>query len=303
MTDHSSTEGSREYLAAAVEQLTGRPAVLVDAGHFMPGESGELSTTGSGDLCLCVPAEGLALSPSAVIVYEIPPASRRGFEAFQHRLRAAGARTLGDDAQAWRTATEKDLTVARFRRDGIPHMETVPLRRPSPEQAVAVFERLGGDVWARPVMGMGGDDVFHITTPNELHTAAASYASTGANWLLARDAGNFNADGLRHQYRVVVLDGEVIQACEHIQSDPDRPCNESQGAVSTLLSTDDLPPGLAELATAATRSVGLRLGGVDLALENGGVVFEVNVHPAFGDLKPLETVALPYVQAHLSGDR
>jgi glutathione synthase/RimK-type ligase-like ATP-grasp enzyme len=92
----------------------------------------------------------------------------------------------------------------------------------------------------------------------------------------------------------------VVRACEHTQLDPDAPCNESQGAISTLLAINDLPARLAELAIAATKCLGLPFAGVDLAAENGGVVFEVNVHPMFGSVRGLETVAIPYVQAHLA---
>jgi hypothetical protein len=65
---------------------------------------------------------------------------------------------------------------------------------------------------------------------------------------MARDAGNVNSAGLRHQFRVVVLEGHVVRACEHVQADADSPCNEAQGVVSTVLALDDLAPELAQLA-------------------------------------------------------
>lgn len=37
MTDHGSTEGSRETLATAVRRLTGQAPFLLDARHFMSG--------------------------------------------------------------------------------------------------------------------------------------------------------------------------------------------------------------------------------------------------------------------------
>jgi glutathione synthase/RimK-type ligase-like ATP-grasp enzyme len=54
------------------------------------------------------------------------------------------------------------------------------------------------------------------------------------------------------------------------------------------------------LAVRATKSLGLPFAGVDLAMENGGVVFEVNVHPMFGSVGGMETVAIPYAAAHLA---
>ncbi|MFF1906963.1 RimK family alpha-L-glutamate ligase [Kitasatospora sp. NPDC058218] len=307
MTDHSSTEGSREILSTAVRALTGRAPVLFDARHFMTGGTGRISGGGTGDpggagggLRLEVPGEGAAVTAEAVIVYEIPPHRRRDFEACQLLLRAHGARSLGTGVDAWRAATEKDLTVERFVRDGVPHMPTIAFSRPSPEAAAEAFDRLGGDVWARPTVGMGGNDVFHLTTGAQLAAAARYYAEAGADWLIARDARNFTAAGRRHQYRVVVLDGRVVRAVEHVQPDPDAPCNESRGAVSTVLAENELPAGLAELAISATKSLDLPLAGVDLAAESGGVVFEVNVHPQFGTVGGLESVAVPYAAAHLA---
>jgi glutathione synthase/RimK-type ligase-like ATP-grasp enzyme len=196
-------------------------------------------------------------------------------------------------------AAEKNLTVEGFTRDGIAHMPTIAFSRPTAQEAAEGFERLGGDVWARPTVGMGGSDVFHLTTHTQLAAAARHYALAGSDWLIARDAANFDQDGRRHQYRVVVLGGQVLRAVEHVQPDPDAPCNESRGAVSTLLNEEDLPTGLAELAASAAKSLGLPFAGVDLAAESGGVVFEVNVHPMFGTVRGLETVAVPYVAAHL----
>ncbi|MEV5378221.1 alpha-L-glutamate ligase [Streptomyces nondiastaticus] len=296
MTDHSSTEGSREMLVAAARTLTGRDPLLLDARHFMGGGSGRIAADGDG---LLLEAGGLMVATDTVLVYEIPPHRRRDFAGFQRLLHTYGARSLGTDERAWRAATEKDLTTECFVRDGIAHMPTVAFSRPTANEAAEAFEHLGRDVWARPAIGMGGHDVFHITTRTQLTAAELHYAAVGADWLISRDAANFLPDGRRHQYRVVVLGGRVLRAVEHIQPDPDAPCNESRGAISTLLHEEALPPGLAELAVSAAKSLGLPFAGVDLAAESGGVVFEVNVHPMFGTVRGLETVAIPYVAAHL----
>ena len=119
------------------------------------------------------------------------------------------------------------------------------------------------------------------------------------NWLIARDAQNFDDQGRRHQFRVVVLEDRAMRACEHVQLDPDAPCNMVRGVASTLIPVEDLRDEVAHVAISATRSLGLPFGGVDLAVENGVVVFEVNVHPVFGVPRGLEAVAVPYVEAHL----
>ncbi|MFI6035844.1 RimK family alpha-L-glutamate ligase [Streptomyces sp. NPDC051315] len=297
IADPTSPEGCREYLAQAVELLTGVPPVRIDSRHFATGGTGR-GVRDEGRLRLQVPEAGLDFVPDIVVLYEIPPHRRRALAAFQELLERHDVVTLGTGPEAWRTATEKNLTVERFRRDGIAQMETVVLSRPSAREAADAFERLGGDTWARPVVGTGGNDTFHVTTPAELEDATAYYAKHGTDWMLSRDAGNITADGQRHQFRVFVLGGRVVHAREHLQPAPDTPCNTCRGATPVHIAPPDLPPRLGELAVAATASVGLPFAGVDLAIENGGVVFEVNVQPAFVDGE-LERVAVPYIQAHL----
>jgi glutathione synthase/RimK-type ligase-like ATP-grasp enzyme len=298
MTDHGSGEGSRVPLEKAVELLTGAPALSIDARHFMRGGSGRAGFGRTG-FWMEVPSEGFVVSPDVLIVYEIPPADRGRLAAFQRQLSPESPLSFGADPDAWRNATDKRRTVDCFRRDGITQMETIPLCRPDLGTALDAFERLGQDVWSRPTVGAGGTDVFHLTTRTHLRAALGHYAASDQDWLLSRDARNVNQDGRRHQFRVVVLHDRVLRVCEHVQVDPDAPCNESRGAISTVIPTEDLPPQYRRLAVAATRSLGLPFGGVDLAIENGGVVFEVNVHPTLDVPGGLETVAIPFVQAHL----
>jgi hypothetical protein len=298
MTDHSSAEGSRVPLEKAVELLTGAPPLSIDARHFMRGGSGRVSVDRTG-FWMKVPSQGVVVSPEVLIVYEIPPADRGRLVAFQRQLPPDRPLCFGADPDAWRNATDKRRTVDCFRRDGIAQMDTISLCRPDLGTALDAFKRLGQDVWARPTVGAGGTDVFHLTTPTHLHAALEHYAASDQDWLLSRDAGNVTKDGHRHQFRVVVLHDCVLRVCEHTQVEPDVPCNESQGAISTVIPTEDLPPQYRRLAVAATRSLGLPFGGVDLATENGGVVFEVNVHPTLNVTGGLETVAIPFVQAHL----
>lgn len=296
LTDHSSGEGSRAVLEAAITTVTGTAPTSIDARHVMTGGQGRAAVSGTR-LELQAPG-GPVLFPDVVLVYEIPPADRHRLREFQAVVRRSGATCLGDDAQAWRAATDKHRTIERFRRDGIAHMPTRTLRRPDHRSARAVFDELGGDVWARPRTGLGGKDVFHLTTPEQLDDARRHYAATGQDWLVSRDAGNLDRHGRRHQFRVVVLHERVLRVVEHVQADPDAPCNEARGAVSAAVAVDDLPPELGRSAIAATRSVGLPFGGVDLVAESGGVVFEVNVHPVLDVPGGLEMVAIPYVRAH-----
>ena len=298
MTDHGSQEGSRGPLAKAVELLTGVPPWFIDARHFLSGNSGRVRS-GRNGFRMEVASEGFVATPEVLIVYEIPPVDRRRLLAFQRQLPPEGPLSFSAGWEAWRNATDKWRTVECFGRDGVPHMETIALCCPAPETAREAFERLGRDAWARPRMGAGGNDVFHVTSRDQLDTAARHYAATGQDWLLSRDVRNFTTDGRRHQFRVVVLHDRVLRVCEHLQADPDASCNESQGAVSTVVPVEHFPHQYRRLAIAATQSLGLPFGGVDLAIETGGVIFEVNVHPTLDVPGGLESVAIPFVEAHL----
>ncbi|MFJ5263220.1 RimK family alpha-L-glutamate ligase [Streptomyces sp. NPDC088387] len=297
VTDPTSPEGCGDVLAQAVELLTGGPPVRIDSRNFAAGGTGR-GVRSRSRLRLIVPRQRLDLEPDVVVLYEIPPHRRQSLAGFQRLLHRHDAVTLGTGVSAWRTATEKNLTVERFQRDGVAHMETVVLHAPGPQEAAAAFEKLGGDVWARPVVGTGGSDTFHVTDLDGLERVTAYYTERDSDWMLSRDAGNITADGRRHQFRVFVLHGRVVHAREHLQPALDTPCNTSQGATAVHIPPADLDPRLAELSIAATASVGLQFAGVDLAVEHGGVVFEVNVQPAFIDGE-LDKVAVPYVEAHL----
>jgi hypothetical protein len=241
MTDHGSGEGSRPLLEAAVEVLTGTRPVPIDARHFMTGGNGR-TTVERGTLRLTVPSEDLVVTPEVLVLYEIPPAERWRFETFQRALLSSGSICLGADVDSWRAATDKHQTMVRFLRAGIPHMETIALCCPDPASALDAFKRLGRDVWARPRTGAGGKDVFHVTTIDHLQDARRHYAASGQDWLVSRDARNVDRNGRRHQFRAVVLHDRVLRVCEHVQADPDAPCNESRGAVSTAVPVDDFPP-------------------------------------------------------------
>ncbi|MGH3912196.1 MAG: hypothetical protein ACRDTC_02100, partial [Pseudonocardiaceae bacterium] len=167
ITDHSSAEGSRRILSTAVKRLVGAPPVCVDARHFMSGGTGRVALVREV-LTMEVPADDLTLTPTVVLIYEIPPADRRRFTDFQRRLDRLGIRSLGVDVDAWRNATEKNRTISCFRRAGIPHMETITLNHPSLSSAVETYEYLGQDVWTRPLVGMAGRGVFHVTSHDQL---------------------------------------------------------------------------------------------------------------------------------------
>lgn len=291
--DHDSAEGSHRTLSRAIEHLTGVRPKHVDARHFLPGGHGALRII-DGTPRLTLPGD-LTFTPDAILVYEIAPERRPHLAAFLSTL-ADHSRTA-DTCDGWRDATEKDRTIACFARDGVPFPDTIVLRTGDPIVAQRAFRQLGGDVWIRPAVGMGGRGVAHATTSAQVRDAAHGFA--GRTWLVSRDAGNLTAHRARESLRVVVLDGAPLWAVHHLQPDPDAPTNESAGATSTHVPVDALPTATLAVAAAAVRSVGLRFGGVDLA-PTDNLVFEVNVHPLLLPDRHLHPVAIPWAKAHLT---
>ncbi|MCA1694553.1 MAG: alpha-L-glutamate ligase, partial [Actinobacteria bacterium] len=119
IADHGSNEGSRHTLVRAVEQVTGSDPVCLDARDFTTGGRGRVR---AADGMLSLETPGQVVTPGEVLVYESPPASRPALADFTALLGEHGLPV--DD---WRDATEKDRTVACFRRHNIPHADTVVL--------------------------------------------------------------------------------------------------------------------------------------------------------------------------------
>ena len=134
-------------LVAAAECLTGTVPTRVDARPFLAGGAGRAIMEG-GRLTLTVPAVGAVAqvveAPEVVVVYETPPVERARFAGFQRVPRASGVACLGGgDARAWHAAAGKGAMVARFRRAGVAHMETLTLHTPDAATALAAFTRPG----------------------------------------------------------------------------------------------------------------------------------------------------------------
>ncbi|CAM5668467.1 hypothetical protein SGLAM104S_01124 [Streptomyces glaucescens] len=215
-----------------------------------------------------MPEERLDVVPYVVVLYEIPPHRRRSLARFSGCWNGT---TSSPSAPGPPPGARPPRRTAPWSGSAATASPTWrPPRCPAaPHEAAAAFDKLGRDTWALPAVGTGGDDTFHITTEEQLEHAAAYYAERGTDWLLSRDAAT-SAHGRRHQFRVFVLHGQVVHAREHIQPEPDTPCNTCQGATPVHIAPADLPAPLARLAVAATASVGLPFAGVDLAIEHGG---------------------------------
>ncbi|WP_280465411.1 ATP-grasp domain-containing protein [Nocardia brasiliensis] len=278
-------------MEVAIKRVTGRWPVCLDSRRFAAGGDG-CGKIIDGHLILDAARGFTPIRPSAVLVYEIPPLARSALGSFLDILRSYGVDSA--DSSSWRNASEKDRTIECFVRDGIPHPETIVLNAQGSHAMFSAFERLGGDVWTRPTVGMGGTGVFHVTDRGQLSAAAAYYERAGTSWMLSRNVANLTAAGARQSYRVVILNDVPVRASEHLQPNPDLPTNAAAGASVTPLAPSQLPDGIVEIAASATRSLGLRFGGVDVA-RHGPTVFEVNVHPTL-TIAHLDSVAIPWVR-------
>jgi ribosomal protein S6-L-glutamate ligase RimK-like protein len=183
-----------------------------------------------------------------------------------------------NDAASAIMAGDKVAASVLMARDGVPH---VPHRllRPAPDEELAeTAARLPVPLVVKPLSGSGGRDVHRAGSPDEalavLRDLAGPYAALAVcPWL-----------DVRHEYRVVTLDGRPLLAFEKRLPGPARPGeaaewrhNLSRGALGAEVAGPGLRDALGELAARAAGSLGLRLSAVDIVDTGGGhAVIEVN---------------------------
>ena len=300
LTDHSSGEGSRDILVTAIELLTGspprvdrRPALHVGgdgegdprrrAGPTRGGVRGPGGDTGRGDRL-----RDPALGTTALRGIPAPAARFRG--------RLPGSRRRG---------------LSPGHREG-PDRRTVPARRRSPhgdDHVASTVTRAGGGRlrparWRR--LGETDDRSGRQRRLPRHHPRAAARRPRALREVGVGLADRSGRPELRRTGSAPPVPRRRPGGSGHagVRARPDwtptHPATRPRAASRPSYSAKDLPDELASAAISATRALGLPFSGVDLAVENGVVVFEVNVHPVFGTPRGLETVAVPYVEAHLS---
>ena len=215
----------------------------------------------------------------AVIVRTMPPGSLEQV-VFRmdvlHQLEAKGVRVL-NPPRALETCVDKYLASARLENAGLPTPPTVVCQ--DAESAFAAFERLGGDVVAKPLFGSEGRGMVRVDSPDLAWRVFRTLERLQTVLYVQKFIAHPGWD-----LRVFVLGGKVLAAMRRHAKDGWR-TNVAQGGRAEAVS---VTAAETRLALAAAEAVGAALAGVDLLPrpEGGYHVLEVNAVPGWRALAP-----------------
>ncbi len=212
-------------------------------------------------------------SCDAVLVRTMPPGSLEQVVFRMDvlgRLEASGITVL-NPPRAIEAAVDKYLATAKLQAAGLPVPETIVCQ--TVEDALAGFERLGGDVVIKPLFGSEGRGITRVSDENLALRAFKLLDQLGAVIYLQRFIEHEGCD-LR-----LLLIGDRVLAMRR-RNAHDWRTNVSRGA-----STESFEPTdeLVALARTAAHSIGAPLAGVDLLPARDGQIYvlEVNAVPGW----------------------
>lgn len=210
----------------------------------------------------------------AAIVRTVPAGSLEQVVFRMDLLHAARLRGLPvlNPPGAVETCVDKYLTSVRLAAAGLPTPPTHVAQLA--DDALAAFERLGGDVVIKPVFGAEGRGMQRITDRELAWRTFRVLEQTGQLIYQQQFVPHPGYD-----IRVLVLGG-TIRAAMKRRSTGDWRTNVAQGGIPMRY---ELAPREAELALRAAAAVGCPLAGVDLLPGPGGELFiiEVNAVPGW----------------------
>ncbi|MBX9580789.1 MAG: RimK family alpha-L-glutamate ligase [Gemmataceae bacterium] len=194
-----------------------------------------------------------------------------------HAAAASGVTAL-NPPRAVETCVDKYLTSARLFAAGLPTPDTHVAQRA--DDALAAFERLGGDVVVKPVFGSEGRGMVRLTDPETAWRTFHALDRTGQVIYQQRFVRHPGWD-----LRAFVLGGRVIAAMKRTARGDWR-TNVALGGTAERV---ELARPEAELAVRAAAAVGCPVAGVDLLPGPGGElsVIEVNAVPGWRALAPV----------------
>lgn len=209
-----------------------------------------------------------------VIVRTMPPGSLEQVVLrmdLLHQLLALGIPVV-NPPRALECAVDKYLTTANLARAGLPVPRTIVCEQF--EQAMAAFERLGGDVVVKPIFGAEGRGIVRVSDPDLAHRVFRTLERV--------DSVLYLQEFIRHpgyDIRVLILGDRVLGSMKRISATDFR-TNVSRDARTELHT-----PTAAELDAArrAVDSTGAIFAGVDLLYDAAGqlYVIEVNAVPGW----------------------
>jgi tetrahydromethanopterin:alpha-L-glutamate ligase len=206
------------------------------------------------------------------------------------RLEAAGVPVI-NPPKALEAAVDKYLALARMAAIGLPVPRTIVCQ--TPEDAMAAFESLGGDVVVKPLFGSEGRGIARLQDEALAGRAFRMVAQLGGVLYVQEFILHDGFD-----IRVLVI-GERMFAIRR-RSAHDWRTNVSRGAIAEPI---ELTTELAETARRAADAVGAPVAGVDLLPGRDGRLhaIEVNAVPGWKALAAaldvdIAQVVLEYVE-------
>ena len=199
-----------------------------------------------------------------------------------HRLMALGVPVL-NPPRCVETAVDKYLTLALLEGAGLPVPPTWVGQ--SANEALAIFDLLGGDVVVKPLFGSEGRGLLRIGDKELAWRTFHALERLGSVLYLQQVVRNPG-----HDLRVFVLRGSVLGVMRRHASAGEWRANVSLGGRAERCHLD---PEAERLALAAARAVGAQVAGVDLIhdLDRGClVVIEVNAVPGWRALSAVTGV-------------
>jgi ribosomal protein S6--L-glutamate ligase len=210
----------------------------------------------------------------AVIIRTMPPGSLEQvvyrMDALA-RLEASGV-VVFNSPKSVECAVDKYLTTAKLEEAGLPVPATVVCE--NSEDALAAFDRLGGDVVVKPIFGSEGRGILRVSDPDLALRTFRTLERLDAVLYLQRFVDHPGCD-----IRVLVLDGRVLGGMRRV-SDGDFRTNVSRKGRGEAHVVTDLE---AEWALRAAAATGARFAGIDILYDRdgNGFVIEVNAVPGW----------------------
>ncbi len=210
----------------------------------------------------------------AVIIRTMPPGS---LEQVVYRMDVlarleVGGVTVLNSPKSVECAVDKYLTTAKLEAAGLPVPATVVCE--NSDDALAAFERLGGDVVVKPIFGSEGRGILRVSDPDLALRTFRTLERLDAVLYLQRFVAHRGFD-----IRVLVLDGRVLGGMRRV-SDGDFRTNVSRDGRGEAHVVTDLE---AEWALRAAAATGARFAGIDILYDRDGqgFVIEVNAVPGW----------------------
>ncbi|MCH2201351.1 MAG: RimK family alpha-L-glutamate ligase [Fuerstiella sp.] len=223
----------------------------------------------------------------AIIVRTMPPGSLERIVTRMDMLcglEECGVRIV-NSPKAVECAVDKWLTTQKLISAGVPVPDTAVCE--DSESAMQLCEQLGGDIVVKPLFGSEGRGIIRVDSPDLAWRVFRSLERIGAVMYLQRFIPCVSSD-----YRILLLDGQVIGSMKRTAPQGDFRTNASQAGLCTPWTPNEDEINLAVRAAAATRCV---FCGVDVIYDSDRTarVLEVNAVPGWRALQKVCDVSVP----------